>query len=108
MLFIKYCQLERHARALHNPPATSCYTSFTCKHLSNLVLPLTVCKMHPSYMQFMVNVIQKQGYLQFLLLTQYFKTKWVNIQFVIVTFNLYYADAPPTTNSPTAVQVIQY
>lgn len=54
MLFIKYPQLEEHARALHKSPATSCYASFTCPRV--LVLPLTVCNMLHCHLQFMVSV----------------------------------------------------
>lgn len=75
MLFIKYPQLEEHVRALHKPPATSCYTPFIRQGV--LVLPLTVCKMLHCYLQFMVSVVQKQAVIGYTMLSEYMDENWI-------------------------------
>lgn len=68
--------LKVFVRALHKPPAISCYTPFT-----SFELPLTVSKVLRSDLQFTARLVQIQGYLRHLLLMQWFTAKWVNIQF---------------------------
>lgn len=59
MLFIKYFPLKEFVSALQRTPTASCYTPFTCHHFTIFMLTLR------SYWQFMVRVVQVQGYLMF-------------------------------------------